>query len=296
MRRILVTGSEGLIGSVLCKKLQKKYSIIKFDIKKGEDILNSKHVMHAIKGCHGIIHLAAHSRVITAFNDPMDAIVTNILGTANILECVRQTNPHIWFVYASSREVYGETKMRINEDYPTNPINVYGVTKLSAELIAKAYRLNYGIRSFIVRFSNVYGSVNDYIDRVIPRFMNQAITNSDITVYGGTQTFDFVHVDDATNGIISLINKIENGNLKYDTYHFVTGRGTNLIELARKIIKITNSSSCIKKLPPRSFDVNNFIGNPIRARNDLNWKAKVTIDKGLKAYLENIKKSTSSKP
>ena len=115
MTKILITGSEGLIGSLLCKKLSKKYKIVRFDKKLGHDILNYDQIKRKMKGCDGVLHLAAMSRVITAHQKPKEAVENNIIGTTNILECIRKNNPKIWCVYGSSREVYGETKKKVSE-------------------------------------------------------------------------------------------------------------------------------------------------------------------------------------
>jgi len=274
-----------MIGKMLCSKLNKNHKIVKFDLKLGHDILRRSQLEKAIKGCTGVIHHAAMSRVVDAHKHPLESVKNNILGTANVLECIRTINPKIWCIYASSREVYGESRKKIKESRALNPINVYAVTKLSGEWLMKTYEKNYGIVCYRVRFSNVYGGINDIIDRVTPRFIIQALHGKDLTVNGGTQTFDFTHVDDVTDGIVKLVNKITIGKANSKVYHFVTGRGTNLMELANTIIKITNSKSKIAKMPSRFYDVEHFIGDPSLTRKELNWEAKISLEKGLKKYL-----------
>jgi len=288
--KILVTGSEGLIGSLLCKKLKKEHTIVRFDLKRKQNVLNIKSLKEKLKTCDGVIHLAAVSRVITAYNNPLTSVKNNIIGIANILECIRIINPKIWCVYASSREVYGESTKKVKETDTLNPINVYGATKLSGELLMNSYHLNYSLRTFVVRFSNVYGRLNDHPDRVIPKFLKQASEGHDITVYGGTQTFDFVHVQDATDGVIKLVNKIRHNKTKHRIYHFVSGKGTNLIGLGKLIIKITKSSSKIKKMKSRNYDVNYFVGDPSLTKKDLGWKTKISLEKGLAKYWTEFQK------
>lgn len=289
--KLLITGSEGLIGTLLTKKLESNYKISKFDLKLKNNITNFKSLQNEVKTCEGIIHLAALSRVVTAYQNPLLSIKYNILGFANILENIRTINPKIWCIYASSREVYGESLNKVKENDALNPINVYGATKLSSELLADTYHLNYGLRTFIVRFSNVYGGLNDHPDRVIPKFIYQASQGQNITVYGGTQTFDFVHVKDAVNGVTKLISKIRQNKLKNRKFHFVSGKGTNLMELATNIIRITGSSSKVKKMASRNYDVNNFVGNPKFTNNELDWSAKISFEKGLKMYWKEFKKN-----
>jgi nucleoside-diphosphate-sugar epimerase len=288
---ILITGSEGLIGKELFRKLEEReINVVGYDIKKGENILDQKSLEKIISDIDGVIHLAAVSRVVAGYKDPYKAILTNIIGTANLLELIRTKNPSCWMIFGSSREVYGESYGLVKETDPHKPVNVYGASKSAGEYLCLCYGNNYNLRTFVVRFSNVYGGLNDHPDRVVPQFFIQALTNSDITVYGGKQTFDFVHLSDAVDGLIKLIQKIFNGKkLKTRTFHFVTGKGANLLELSNKIIKLTNSKSHVKYLPRREFDVDTFVGDPSVTMNILGWKPKVSIDEGLESYLKLIK-------
>jgi nucleoside-diphosphate-sugar epimerase len=286
---ILVTGSEGLIGKALVKNLKSKnYDVIEFDIKNNEDILNKLLVKEKIKSINGVVHLAAVSRVITAYKDPEKSIMTNILGTTNILEAIRKINPKCWMIFASSREVYGETNKKIKEDDQLNPLNVYGSTKLAGENICISYRKNYSTETYIVRFSNVYGGKNDHPDRVIPIFLHQALNNLDITVNGGEQMFDFVHLDDTIEGLSILIEKIMQKQIQSEvfTFHFVTGTGTKLMDLVKKIKSVTNSNSSIKFLSARNYDVETFVGDPTRTEKILGWQSKISLEEGLKKYKE----------
>jgi len=290
--KILVTGSEGLIGTELSRKLRKNGFLVEdFDIKHSQDVNDFDLVIDAIKQVNGVIHLAAISRVVNGFKNPAQAVQTNIGGTVNILEAIRKVNPSCWMVFASSREVYGEVGEGVNENFPINPVNVYGATKVAGELLTLNYGTNYNLRTFVIRFSNIYGGINDYQDRVIPQFVNQAITNSDLTLYGGNQKFDFVHLNDATEGLLILIEKIlKNKEFKNKIFNFVTGEGISIKELMQIIIKIVGSNSSIKYLPARKYDVETFVGDPSFTQKVLGWKPKITIDDGLKMYIDLLSK------
>lgn len=293
MSKILVTGSEGLIGYRLCKKLNRKHDVVRFDLKLGKNILNKKQLSKSLSRCDGVIHLAGQSRVPAGYKNPLKTIKSNILGTTNILQCIKEINPKIWCIYASSREVYGEQKKRLSEKDRLDPINVYAVSKLSSEMLMKIFERNYEINTFVVRFSNVYGGLNDHHDRVIPKFIKQAVREENITVEGGEQTFDFVHVDDATDGVVRLLDKINQGKAKQKTYLFVTGKGTSILNLAKLIIRITNSNSKIVKRKPRNYDVNYFVGDPSTTKKNLGWEAKISLEDGLRKYWNDFNKSTN---
>ena len=288
---VLVTGSEGLIGKELSKKLEeKKINVVGYDIKNGQNILDQKSIDKIICNIDGVIHLAAVSRVVAGYNDPYTAVMTNVIGTTNILDLIRRKNPSCWMIFGSSREVYGESQCVVKESDPQKPVNVYGASKSAGEYLTLCYGNNYNLRTFVVRFSNVFGGLNDHPDRVIPRFFNQALANEDITVYGGNQIFDFVHLSDAVEGLIKLIQKIiNNEKLEYRVLHFVTGNSVSLVELSNKIIKLTSSKSCVKYLPRREYDVDTFVGDPSVTMKVLGWKPKISIDNGLKSYLKLIK-------
>ena len=288
---VLVTGSEGLIGKALARKLEdRKINVVGYDIKNGQDILDKVSLENVLSGINGVIHLAAISRVIAGYNEPYKATVTNVIGTTNILEIIRRKNPSCWMIFGSSREVYGEAECIVKESDPLKPVNVYGASKSAGEYLSLCYGNNYNLRTFVVRFSNVYGGLNDHPDRVVPRFINQALANSDITVYGGNQVFDFVHLSDAVEGLIKLILKIiNNEKLESRVFHFLTGKSLSLIELSDKIIKLIDSKSNIKFLPKREFDVDTFTGDASATMSTLGWQPKISIDEGLKYYLKLIK-------
>ena len=289
---MLVTGSEGLIGKELSiKLLERKINVIGYDIKKGQDVLDQKSLEKIICDVDGVIHLAAVSRVVTGYKDPNAAVTTNVIGTSNILDLIRRKNPSCWMIFGSSREVYGESQSIKKESDPQKPVNVYGASKSAGEYLTLCYGNNYNLRTFVVRFSNVYGGLNDHPDRVIPRFFNQALANSEITVYGGNQIFDFVHLSDVVEGLIRLIQKIiNNEKLESRIFHFLTGRSSNLVDLAKKIIEITNSKSVINFLARREFDVDTFVGDPSVTMKVLEWQPRISIDEGLQNYLNLMKR------
>jgi len=298
--KILVTGSEGLIGRALAQSLfTDGCDVKKFDIKatKSEeygDIRDLTTVRKAIDGVNGIIHLAAVSRVILGEQNPKLCWETNVGGMCNIITSLTELTVTPWILFASSREIYGESdNLPVKEDTIYNPINVYAKTKTACEKIILKARRN-GLRTAVVRLSNVYGDVNDYNDRVIPAFARQAVLGKTLRVEGDLNTFDFTHLEDTVRGIQKIIRILESGEDNPPPIHLLTGIPTSLGELAKIIIELAGSKSEIIIGPSRSYDVSNFYGCPQRAKEILGWVAKISIREGLVRFIKNIQNQLDS--
>lgn len=286
--KILITGSEGLIGRALSERLKKmNLEIIHFDKKFPTihpyygDILNRDKLENAVKDCVGVIHLAAVSRVIWGEKDPELCWKTNYEGTQSVIESALLSPKKPWILYASSREVYGNPSLLpATEETPWNPINIYGESKVAAEkaiLEARANELN----TAIVRYSNVYGSLHDHHDRVIPAFCKAAALGNPIRVDGSANTFDFTYIDDVVEGTLKIISLLNENKENLSTFHLTTGKETSLREAAELANKIGKKQSEIIEAPPRNYDVPNFYGNSTKTRNILGWKPMVGIEEGI---------------
>ena len=304
---ILVTGGSGLIGSELIPELLKLgHFVINYDKRKDNfknefsnekyhfiqgDILDHENLLKQIKQVNGIIHLAAISRVISGQKFPDLCKNVNINGTVNVLNCIKKIKDKPWLIFGSSREVYGEPKsIPVNEDFPLNPISIYGSTKVKSELSCKEFHKKFNINTAILRFSNVYGNLNDYPDRVIPLFINNILRKRDIVIRGKDKIFDFTHVSDTVSGIIKtieLLNQYKDGF--YDSYQILTGEGTYLTDIISIISKYTSLESKIIYEPPNNFDVIRFIGNPKKAFTKLGYFSKISIKEGLKRTIDLLK-------
>src|SRR5438094_826541 len=150
------------------------------------------------------------------------------------------------------------------------------------------------IKSVIFRFSNVYGSERDLPERVIPKFMRKALRGEDITLYGGEQVLDFTFIDDTIQGILRAYAASMDGgrDLLGQEFHFVTGRGVSVSDLARMIVALTDSSAQIIPGPANNFDVRKFVGSPAKSHKLLGYKAKVSLEEGLKRLRDRTLSST----
>lgn len=284
---ILITGSEGLIGTALASALSRSgASIGRFDRKLSFggsrlDVLDAAQLGRAVAGCIGIVHLAAVSRVVHGERDPAACWRTNVDGTRNVLAAAYKARRRPWVLMASSREVYGQpAALPASEDAPLSPLNVYGRSKVEAEQLCLSARAE-GLQTAVMRLSNVYGSTDDHADRVVPCFAARAVRGQPLRVDGRHHTFDFTHLEDTVAGIQQLIALLLEGEQALPPIHFVTGQPTTLERLARWAIQAAGRRSVIVDAAPRSYDVARFYGDPRRAEELLGWRAKIPLREGL---------------
>ena len=294
--RILITGSEGLIGSALRASLEARgREVVGLDFRgagsEEGDVRDPSRVLDAIDSCRGVVHLAAVSRVVWGERDPERCWSTNVGGLRNVLEAADTRTPRPWILFASSREVYGQPyRLPATEDTPFRPVNVYGRSKVEGERLVDQAR-DGGLRAATVRLSNVYGSVRDHADRVIPAFARAAVSGNPIRMEGAECTFDFTHVDDTVRGMVALIGQLENGPAP--PVHLLTGTPTTLRDLAALAIDIGGRTTPVVEAPPRSFDVSRFHGDPSRARELLGWEPRVVLREGLERLVRDLRAESS---
>ncbi len=275
-QKILVTGSKGLIGSQLIPALDALgYATESIDIRADTqaeygDICDFQTLADKVKGCVGVVHLAAISRVAIAHKNPELCMKTNYGASKKLASLAKQAGAK-WFIYASSREVYGHAKsIPVSEGDGLNPVNVYGEAKLKSETFIDSLA-DTDFNPAIVRFSNVFGAVNDHATRVIPAFVKAAYHGADLQVEGGQNAFDFTFVDEVVRALSMMTQQLQQGQ-KFQPMHFTTGRETSLNELAAEAIQLFQSQSQIVHKTPRDFDVSMFSGNPSLALQQLGWQ------------------------
>lgn len=280
---ILITGSHGLVGAALSRRLTPAFQVEGFDLRNGpdQDIRNDV----PINGHEGIVHLAAVSRVVTGEHDPQNCVRTNVEALRMLYaNAARQARPP-WIVFVSSREVYGSTgTLPVDEDTPFAPKNVYARSKMEGEKLSLAAR-DAGLIVNIARLSSVYGSVADHADRVAPCFARTAATGGTIQVEGGDHVFDFTHIDDVADGLRALVLETHRRHL-LPAVHFVSGRGTSLGEFAGLAAGLARAKLTIVEAPPRPYGVDGFVGDPRRARELLGWTSTISLEQGMADFVD----------
>jgi UDP-glucuronate decarboxylase len=309
MKTILITGGAGFIGSNLCERLlDENHKIICIDNLYTGNINNISHLLNNpnfkfIKqdiiepftldyNIDEIYNLACPASPPKYQKDPINTLKINFIGVLNLLELARIKKAK--FLQSSTSEVYGEpTISPQNEDYRGN-VNIVGIRscydegKRVAETLVTEYHNKYNVDTKIVRIFNTYGPKMDKYDgRVVTNFINQALNNQDITLYGnGEQTRSFCYIDDQVNGLIKLMNS---------NYHFPINIGNpheiTVKELASIILKLTKSNSKIIYLDLPLDDPTNRRPDITKAKNLLNWEPKYELENGIQKtinYFTNL--------
>ena len=288
MAIILVTGSEGLIGRALRPRLAAQGQVVVgLDLAlpashpEHGDIVDGADLVQRCREASGIVHLAAVARVSHAEADPARCRAVNVAGTENVIAAALAAPGRPWVLLASSREVYGEpVRVPVVESDPIAPINVYGRSKAAGEAVALAGR-RAGLRIAILRLANVYGSIRDHPDRVVPSFCRAAALGTSMRIEGAGYRFDFTHVADVVRGIEATVRELEAGRDDLPTLHLASGQATKLEDLAAMANAAGGGGSRIERLDNRAFNVSCFVGDPKRAGEVLGWRAEVPLTAGV---------------
>lgn len=278
MKKILITGGSGFIGSHLSEfLLSKNYKPIIFDAitpsSKGIDYfignITQKDALKSISDIDGIVHLCGISRVKDAIDNPARCVEVNVMGTINVLEFAKTSEKRPWVLLGSTTE---------------SPKNIYGVSKLLAELCAETYSREYGLNVFALRFSTVYGSPRDNKDKLIPRWIESAKSGQEIKVDNPARQFDFIYINDLIEGIFAGIDYAKSEK-PFEAIPICTGTPTNLEELAKIIVEEAKSPSKIISKDARQEYF--FQSDSEKAKRLLGFEAKTTLRDGIRRLLYN---------
>jgi dTDP-glucose 4,6-dehydratase len=300
MKRVLITGAAGFLGSHLCDRFIKEgYHVIGMDNLITGDLRNIEHLfsckefefynhdvskfVHVPGKLDYILHFASPASPIDYLKIPIQTLKVGSLGTHNLLGLAKSKGARI--LVASTSEVYGDPTVHPqNEDYwgnvnPIGPRGVYDEAKRFQEAITMAYHTYHGVETRIVRIFNTYGPrmrLND--GRVLPAFIGQALRGEDLTIFGdGSQTRSFCYVDDLVEGIYRLL---------LSDYAYPVNIGNpdeiTIAEFAEEIIKLTGTDQKVVYKPLPVDDPKQRQPDITRARSILGWEPKINRAEGLR--------------
>ena len=293
IKRILVTGSNGTVGTRLCEALiGRGYDVIGVDKKANawsravdgitirQDLLDKEGMAARVpKDVDLIIHLAANPRVHDLVINP-DLAFENFQMTFNTLEFARK-NGIKRFMFSSSREVYGNSDVHVNHEDRLHVrlcASPYTASKIADEARIWAYQRCYGLETIIFRFSNVYGMYDDS-ERVVPLFIRKAKKDEPITVFGKEKCLDFTYIDDTVDGIMLALEKFESVN--NNTFNLAYGQGVTILELAEQVKALLKSKSTIDIGQPRTGEVIRYVADISKAKRNLGYKPLTSFKKGI---------------
>lgn len=259
-KKILVTGGTGFIGGHLVLELVKlgaKISVLDIVVTPQSffslnnlarkvslslvDIRDRKRTFDYFKrhDFDYVFHLAAEPIVEQALRNPYLAFETNIMGTVNILDAVRNKKVK-GIIVASSDKAYGKTDRPYTEDFPLKGDHPYDVSKSCMDLISQSYFTTYNLPIVITRFGNVYGEGDLHFDRIIPGICKAIINGEVLKIRSdGSYIRDYIYVKDIVNGCLTLLRKID--NIHGQAYNFSSTDNLSVLELISKVEKLAGS-------------------------------------------------------
>lgn len=307
MPNILVTGGTGFIGSNLCEKLinegnkvfclDNNFTGNLHNVKNLMKNKNFKYIYHDVinpieinENIEQIYHLACPASPPKYQADPIYTSKVCYMGTMNVLELARKKKARV--LLTSTSEVYGEPEITPQHESYRGNVNTLGIRscydegKRISETLMMDYQRFYNVEVRIARIFNTYGEKMDKTDgRVISNFVNQALKNIDITIYGdGSQTRSFCYISDQIRGLYSLMNNNFIGPINIGNPNEITVK-----EVAEKIINLTESNSKLIYLDLPKDDPTNRKPDISRAINLLKWEPEVDFSDGLINTIEYFK-------
>jgi dTDP-glucose 4,6-dehydratase len=307
MKRVLITGAAGFLGSHLCDRFIKEgYYVIGMDNLITGDLKNIEHLMklknfefyhHDVSKfvfvpgeLDYILHFASPASPIDYLKIPIQTLKVSSLGTHNLLGLARIKKSRI--LVASTSEVYGDPLVHPQtEEYwgnvnPVGPRGVYDEAKRFMEAMTMAYHTYHGVETRIIRIFNTYGPrmrLND--GRVLPAFIGQALRGEDLTMFGdGSQTRSFCYVDDLVEGIYRLLMSDYVQPMNIGNPSEIT-----IKQFGEEIIKLTGTSQKLISKPLPTDDPKQRKPDITKAKEILGWEPKVNRAEGLKITYEYFK-------
>ncbi|HII14822.1 MAG TPA: NAD-dependent epimerase/dehydratase family protein [Nanoarchaeota archaeon] len=308
-KNVFVTGATGLLGPWLIQELASSGANVTALIRDGVARSNffnwglNGHV-NCVYGCltdyllleralneyeiDTVFHLGAQAIVTTANRSPLSTFDSNIKGTWNVLEAVRNSKLVQRAVVASSDKAYGTQKiLPYREDAPLQGEHPYDVSKSCADLLAQSYHKTYGLPIGITRCGNFYGGGDLNFNRIVPGTIKSVIHNeSPIIRSDGTYIRDYIYIKDAVKAYKLLAEHVDKPHVKGNAFNFSYNNKLTVLEIVNAIIRLMDSGLKPKILNEATGEIKHQYLSSAKARAVLGWEPSYSVEEGLKETIE----------
>jgi UDP-glucose 4-epimerase len=292
--KCLVPGGGGFLGTHLCAALRRLGHGVRvferFPAPAASDaaewvvgeFTRPEQIDAAVAGCDLVFHLVSTTLPQTSNDDPAFDVHSNVEGSLALLDAARRHRVAKVVFISSGGTVYGiPQRVPIAEDHPTDPICSHGIAKLAIEKYLHLYRVLHGLDYCVLRLANPYGELQrpDRAQGAVAVFLNRVANDMPIEIWGdGSVVRDYVYVGDAVDAMVAAAFTEAPARL----YNIGSGRGTSLLELIAAIGAVTGSKPAVEFKPGRVFDVPTSVLDISRARAELDWLPRVSLNEGLR--------------
>jgi nucleoside-diphosphate-sugar epimerase len=299
--RIIVTGGSGFLGRHLLRALKAAgHQVVKnIDIHPSPenpdfqtviaDVRDADRMKQEIRDADVVFHLASLIEAGESVKFPQKFVDFNISGTVSVLEAMKENHVPI-FSFSSSAAIYGEPlRTPIKEDDRTMPINPYGMTKLAMEALVSSYVATAGMTGIALRYFNLYGPEEHHEPEThaIPRFIKQIYNGEEVTVWGkGEHLRDFIYISDIVDAHLTALDLAQREPNKYHYLNISTNKPCSVAEVISTLEEIMGKKANIKQFPYRPGDPLVLTADATKAKEVMNWEAKMDLRQGLQKTVE----------
>ncbi|MFD2514238.1 NAD-dependent epimerase/dehydratase family protein [Pontibacter locisalis] len=293
---ILILGGNGFIGSHLTEALRTEHNVTVFDrspnrfVQECEgveyiygDFNNASELKRCLKGKDIVYHLLSTTVPLTANNDPVHDVQSNLIGTINLLDAVSESNVSRFIYTSSGGTVYGNPEyVPIDEKHPCNPIGSYGIIKLTIEKYIKMYSQKNNFTYLIARPSNPYGPRQNFKgdQGLISNYLYKGLIKGEFVIWGdGSAIRDYIYINDLVDFL-----KIAGLSSKSGIFNVGSGKGRSIKEIIEFLNEIIEEHPVLKYAEKNRYFVEEVVLNIEFVEEEFQWSPKISMKEGLKLH------------